>query len=70
MVHGSEVTLFLTWIVAFILTRHATVPNTYVARTLGRVSTPVIAALCAPLPKNSRSTRRERRNQHSIHLIV
>ena len=70
MVHGSEVTLFLTWIVALSLTRHATSPNTYVARSPWRVSTPVSAAHCVPSPTNSRSTRRERRNQHSIPVIV
>jgi len=69
VVHGSEVTLFITWIVALLLTRHATTPNTYVAR-FWRVSTPVSAAQCAPIPKNSRSTRRERRIQLSTRLIV
>jgi hypothetical protein len=70
VVHGSEVTLFLTWFVALSLTRNVTTPNTDVARSFWRVSTPVSAAHCAPLPQNSRSTRRERRNQHSTHIIV
>jgi len=70
VVHGSEVTLFITGIVTLLLARHATSPNTNVSRYLGHVSTPVSVVPCAPLPKNSRSTRRERRNQHSTRIVV
>jgi len=53
VVHGSEVTLFLTWIVALSLTRHATSPNTYVARSRGAFPPRKRGAL-RPFTTNSR----------------
>jgi len=72
VVHGSEVTLLITWIGAFVVTIRAnvspiTVVNSPAVRTTSFSSS---AAHYAPTLKNSRSTRRERRIQQSTGLVV
>jgi len=73
VVHGSEVTLFITCIVILVLTRRASIfSNTlHVAGPSLRVAfIPTSAGHRAPISTNSRSTRRERRIQHSIRSIT
>ena len=68
MVHGSEVTQLITWIVAlFVAARWALVSSTNaVVATAVSGQAPIrsSAAHYAPTLENSRSIRRERRNQH------
>jgi hypothetical protein len=68
VVHGSEVTLFIVWIAAlFCVARHAFVsPINADVATAVSCPAPIrsSAAHYAPTLKNSRSTRRDRRNQH------
>ena len=74
MAYVSEVTLIVTWIAALlVMTGLFEVPTFHATR----VHAPSLAAPnhrsalhCTPTHKNSRSTRRERRNQQSIRLVV
>jgi hypothetical protein len=74
VVYGSEVTLLITLLVVlFVMARRANVPfiNADVAGFAPRAALiSSSAAHYAPTLKNSRSTRRERRNQLSTCIIV
>ncbi|MEO9180945.1 MAG: hypothetical protein ABI298_04760 [Acidimicrobiales bacterium] len=73
MVHGFVVTLLGTGLIALLVTssRLASSSNTRASSTLLRVPISTrSAAHYAPIHKNSRSTRRERRNQYSTRINV
>jgi hypothetical protein len=69
VVHGSEVTLLITWIAAlfFVARLDFVFSSNADAATVWSRPAPIrsSAAHYAPTLKNSRSTRRDRRNQHS-----
>jgi predicted secreted protein len=74
VVHASEVTLLIAWfVVLFVVIRLGFASSINVAQVRFAhvvASTPSGASTRTPTLKNSRSTRRERRNQLSTRLIV
>jgi hypothetical protein len=74
VVHASEVNLLIAWFVVLVVVIRldfASSINAAHARVAHVVaSIPIGASTRTPTLKNSRSTRRERRNQPSTRLIV
>jgi hypothetical protein len=74
VVHGSEVTLLITlFVIPFVMAQRAIVSSIHADVAAFAPRAALIsssAAHYAPTFKNSRSTRRERRNQHSTCIIV